>query len=99
MRHTSKNQKRLYMFIFHLAMFVILLTQTYAVADASGEASASMTVKEITIFKDGHAFVLHEGEITGEFLRSEFDQKQIMDCAMGHTENITVKKNGVMENE
>jgi ABC-type sugar transport system ATPase subunit len=27
--------------------------------------------------------VLHEGEVTGEFLREEFDQEKIMACAAG----------------
>ena len=48
---------------FLFAMFVMSFMQTNAVADVSQEAPASMPVKEITIFKDGHAFVLHEGEM------------------------------------
>ena len=63
MRHVSKNQQRVFRFIFLLTMFVMSFMQTNAVADATGEAPANMPVKEITIFKDGHAFVLHEGEM------------------------------------
>jgi len=63
MRHVSKNQQRLFRFILLLAMFVMLFIQTNAVADESGQASTNLPVKEITVFKDGHAFVLHEGEM------------------------------------
>ncbi|MBN2315304.1 MAG: hypothetical protein JXM79_15345 [Sedimentisphaerales bacterium] len=37
--------------------------QANRVAGASQDAPTSMPVKEITVFKDGHAFVLHEGEM------------------------------------
>jgi hypothetical protein len=37
--------------------------QTDAAANVSEGAIANMPVKEITVFKDGHAFVLHEGKM------------------------------------
>src|SRR5215210_2834238 len=33
-------------------------------ADVSAEALASMPVREVTVFKDGHAFMLHEGDVS-----------------------------------
>ena len=63
MRHVSKNQQRSFIFMFLSGMFATSFMQTNTVADASGQAPANMPVKEMTIFKDGHAFVLHEGEM------------------------------------
>src|SRR5215471_601016 len=48
------------------APFMVLMTPNFIVAQehaAPLSALAKMPVKEITIFKDGHAFVLHEGKL------------------------------------
>src|SRR2546423_416444 len=48
----------------HLALTLALLLLTnsvFAQSPAPLSALAKMPVKEVTVFKDGHAFVLHEG--------------------------------------
>src|SRR5258706_14881637 len=52
--------------LLHIAVLVALfLAATGATADPAAplRAMAKMPVKEITVFKDGHAFVLHEGRM------------------------------------
>lgn len=63
MKSVSKNQKWLPGFVFLLGICVTFFIQTDAAANVSDGAIANMPVKEITIFKDGHAFVLHEGKM------------------------------------
>ena len=46
-----------------LVFSVMLSVQANAAANVSGAAIANMPVKEVTVFKDGHAFVLHEGQM------------------------------------
>ena len=63
MKCVSKTQKRLPGFVFLLGICMTFFIQTDAAANVSDGAIANMPVKEITIFKDGHAFVLHEGKM------------------------------------
>jgi hypothetical protein len=63
MKSVSKNQKRLPGFIIFLGICVMFFIQIDAAANTSEVAFADMPVKEITIFKDGHTFVLHEGKM------------------------------------
>src|SRR5579862_9234024 len=48
---------------------IIALAQTFALAASAFEKAAPLStfatlpIKEITVFKDGHAFVAHEGEM------------------------------------
>jgi hypothetical protein len=63
MKSVSKHQKWLNRFVSLLGICVTFFVQTDAAANASEAALASMPVKEITIFKDGHTFVLHEGKM------------------------------------
>ena len=63
MKLVKKNQKIPYGFVSLLVICLTFLCQTDAAANASEAAFANMPVKEITIFKDGHAFVLHEGKM------------------------------------
>jgi hypothetical protein len=63
MTSANRNQKWLPMFVSLLIICLTFLYQTDAAANTSEEAFAKMPVKEITIFKDGHAFVLHEGKM------------------------------------
>lgn len=46
--------------------FIVLLTISFRVSaseNISESALANMPVKEVTVFKDGHSFVLHEGQM------------------------------------
>ncbi|TKJ38684.1 MAG: hypothetical protein CEE38_02985 [Planctomycetes bacterium B3_Pla] len=63
MKYANKNQKWLSGFVSIFGICAASFIQTDAAAHASEAAPASMPVKEITIFKDGHAFVLHEGKM------------------------------------
>lgn len=62
MQYVNQNHNRLPGHLTFLGMCVTFLIQTTA-GGISETLPASMPVKEITIFKDGHAFVLHEGEM------------------------------------
>ena len=66
MKSVSKQQKWLPGFVFFLGICVTFFIQTDAAANVSDGAIANMPVKEITIFKDGHAFVLHEGKMPAD---------------------------------
>ena len=66
MKSVSKNQKWLHGFVSLLGICATFFIQTDAAANVSEAALASMPVKEITIFKDGHAFVLHEGKMPAD---------------------------------
>jgi len=63
MKSLSKNQKLLPVFVFLLGICLMPFIQSDASANTSETAFTNMPVKEITIFKDGHAFVLHEGKM------------------------------------
>jgi len=63
MKHISKTQKRLPRFVFLLGICVTFFIRTDAAANTSEGSLANIPVKEITIFKDGHTFVLHEGKM------------------------------------
>ena len=64
MRGVNQNQKWLYRFVCLFGICVTPFFQEYAAANASGGALANMPVTEITVFKDGHAFILHEGKMS-----------------------------------
>jgi len=63
MKLVSRNQKRLPGFVSLLGICMMFFIQTDAAANTPEAVLASMPVKEITVFKDGHAFVLHEGKM------------------------------------
>ena len=63
MNSVSKSQKWLPGFITFLGICMMFFIQTDAAANTSEGVFANMPVKEITVFKDGHAFVLHEGKM------------------------------------
>ena len=63
MASANRNQKWLPVYVSLLGICLTFLYQTDAAANTSKRAFANMPVKEITIFKDGHAFVLHEGKM------------------------------------
>ena len=51
-----------------IVLYAALMTLTYATAYSKSESSddnvyEKLPVKEVTIFKDGHAYVLHEGSL------------------------------------
>ena len=63
MKSVNKNRKWLHGFVSLLGICMTFLVPTDAAVNVAEAAPASMPVKEITIFKDGHAFVLHEGKM------------------------------------
>jgi len=63
MQCASQNQKWLPKFVCLLGICVVLSIQANAAANISEAALANMPVKEVTVFKNGHAFVLHEGSM------------------------------------
>jgi hypothetical protein len=63
MTSASRNQKWLPVYVSLLGICLTFFIQSNAAANTSKGAFESMSVKEITIFKDGHAFVLHEGKM------------------------------------
>ena len=63
MKSVKKNPRMLHGFVALLAICMMLFIQNNAAANTSNAAFANMPVKEITVFKDGHAFVLHEGKM------------------------------------
>lgn len=42
----------------------VLVPESSHAAGVGSNALASMPIREVTVFKDGHAFVLHEGDVT-----------------------------------
>ena len=66
MKCTSKSHKCLRGFVSLFGICVVFFIQTDAAADVSDRTLTSMPVREITIFKDGHAFVLHEGQMAAD---------------------------------
>jgi len=63
MKSVNKNRKWLHGFVSLLGICMTFLVPTDAAVNVAEASPASMPVKEITIFKDGHAFVLHEGKM------------------------------------
>lgn len=63
MKSVNRNQKWLHGFVALFGICMTFFIQSDAAAYTSEEAFANMPVKEITVFKDGHAFVLHEGKM------------------------------------
>jgi len=63
MKSVNKKRKWLPVFVSLLGICLTFCIQSDATANTSEEDVANMPVKEITIFKDGHAFVLHEGKM------------------------------------
>ena len=63
MKSVNKKQKWPHVFVYFLGICLTFYIQGDAAANTSEEDFANMPVKEITIFKDGHAFVLHEGKM------------------------------------
>ena len=61
MNLVSQNKQILSVFI--LVVCIILPVWADSTDKVSGITLANMPVKEVTVFKDGHAFVLHEGSM------------------------------------
>ncbi|MHC4666350.1 MAG: hypothetical protein ACYS9T_10405 [Planctomycetota bacterium] len=59
----NRNQRLLLKSVSVLGMCAALCLQAQAAVSVTEGAVANMPVKEITVFKDGHVFVLHEGEV------------------------------------
>jgi hypothetical protein len=58
---TTGKQKQLFILAVFGLILVGLSSQVKAGENITAQKFADMPVKEITVFKDGHAFVLHEG--------------------------------------
>ena len=66
MKSSKLNQK-----VIYVAFIIVFLTISYFASASENipeNALANMPVKEVTVFKDGHAFVLHEGQMEMLFL-------------------------------
>ncbi len=61
MKSLKLNQK--VMFVAAVIVFLILSYNATAMENIPENALANMPVREVTVFKDGHAFVLHEGQM------------------------------------
>jgi len=61
--HEIRSQKRLCRLFCIIGLMASPLIGVQSQADVSGSALADMPIKEITVFKDGHVFVLHEGKV------------------------------------
>jgi len=66
MLHVRQNRKSLIVPVFLLGICAPFFIQTETLANVNTGSPASMPVREITIFKDGHAFVLHEGQVPAD---------------------------------
>lgn len=66
MQYVYQNRKLSPSFVILVGTFVMFFAQSCAFADASEAAPAAMPIKEVSIFKDGHAFVLHEGKMPAD---------------------------------
>jgi len=64
MKCASKSQEWLHGFVSLYGICILFFVQTDAAADVHD--GTQMPVREITIFKDGHAFVLHEGQMAAD---------------------------------
>lgn len=63
MQYVKLSRKYLSVFVVLISMCVVSPVPAGSVSRVSGNALANMPVKEVTVFKDGHAFVLHEGQM------------------------------------
>ena len=61
MQYVTQSKKWHPRFVVPFGISVALWIQAIAAANVSERELANMPVREVTIFKDGHAFVLHEG--------------------------------------
>ncbi len=61
MWYVRLSQKNLSVFVMLVLMYAMSSVKASAADSVSETALANMPVKEVTVFKDGHAFVLHEG--------------------------------------
>ena len=66
MKCVSKSQKWLYRFTSLFGICMMFFITSNAAGDTCDRTLASIPVKELTIFKDGHAFVLHEGQMAAD---------------------------------
>lgn len=62
---------------------------THLAASGKSIIMISSEMPELLAMSD-RILVLHNGGITGEFTRDEFDQEQLMSCAMGHNKEENV---------
>lgn len=58
---TTKMQRRLFILAVVELIFMVLPSQAKSGESILAQKLSDMPIKEITVFKDGHVFVLHEG--------------------------------------
>jgi len=61
--HQIANHKRMFQLLCIIGLVAAPLLGAQTNAGVPATALAEMPIKEITIFKDGHVFVLHEGKV------------------------------------
>ena len=61
MQYVRLSRNNLSVFVVLVLIYAMSPVRADSVDRVSGNALANMPVKEVTVFKDGHAFVLHEG--------------------------------------
>ena len=99
MKSVNKNQKWLLEVVGFLGICSTLFISTEAFANFTEASPAGMPVREITIFKDGHAFVLHEGKMpVGEDGNVTIDYlpKPILGTFWAYSADTKAKLNGVI---
>jgi hypothetical protein len=102
MKSVKKSQKMLQVFVALLAICMTFIIQNKAVANISEAAFANMPVKEITIFKDGHAFVLHEGKMPTDAdgnVTIDYLPRPIIGTFWAYSADSKAKLTGVVSNK
>ncbi|MGB2862996.1 MAG: hypothetical protein WBC05_06700 [Sedimentisphaerales bacterium] len=102
MKSVSKNQKWLPLFVSLLGICMMFFIQTDAAANVPDGAIANMPVKEITIFKDGHAFVLHEGKMpagTNGNVTIDYLPRPIVGTFWAYSADANAKLTGVVSHK
>ncbi len=61
-QNEKTNGKQMLISILFFGLCIMLAAETAIAAEVPEQAVANMPVKEVTVFKDGHVFVLHEGQ-------------------------------------
>jgi hypothetical protein len=60
---TTRLQRKLFILIVSYLIIAVPISRSKAGEKTTVQKPSEMPVKEVTVFKDGHAFVLHEGAV------------------------------------
>jgi hypothetical protein len=102
MTSANRNQKWLPVFVSLLGICLTFLYQKDAAANTSEGAFANMPVKEITVFKDGHAFVLHEGKMPTDAngnVTIDYLPRPVIGTFWAYSANVNAKLTGVVSHK